>query len=40
MLTAGFTTLGMYPVTQVYQIEEDARRGDMIVKHAVAQSAA
>jgi 4-hydroxybenzoate polyprenyltransferase len=28
ILSAGFTTLGMYPITQVYQIEEDARRGD------------
>jgi 4-hydroxybenzoate polyprenyltransferase len=28
MLAAAFTTLGLYPLTQVYQIEEDARRGD------------
>jgi 1,4-dihydroxy-2-naphthoate octaprenyltransferase len=28
LLSAGFTTLGMYPITQVYQIDEDARRGD------------
>jgi 4-hydroxybenzoate polyprenyltransferase len=27
-MSAGFTTLGMYPLTQIYQIEEDARRGD------------
>jgi 1,4-dihydroxy-2-naphthoate octaprenyltransferase len=25
---AALTTLGMYPVTQVFQVEEDARRGD------------
>jgi len=28
LLSAAFTTFGMYPLTQVYQIEEDARRGD------------
>ncbi|HZP80852.1 MAG TPA: UbiA family prenyltransferase [Chthonomonadaceae bacterium] len=28
MLSAAFTTLGLYPLTQVYQIEEDAARGD------------
>ena len=30
-LSAGLTTLGMYPVTQVYQIEEDALRGDRTI---------
>jgi 1,4-dihydroxy-2-naphthoate octaprenyltransferase len=28
MLSAAFTTLGLYPLTQVYQIEEDSARGD------------
>lgn len=28
ILSAGLTTLGMYPITQVYQMAEDARRGD------------
>jgi 1,4-dihydroxy-2-naphthoate octaprenyltransferase len=28
MLAAAWTTLGLYPLTQVYQIEEDAARGD------------
>jgi 4-hydroxybenzoate polyprenyltransferase len=28
MLSAALTTLGLYPLTQVYQIEEDSRRGD------------
>lgn len=28
MFSAAFTTLGLYPLTQVYQIEEDAKRGD------------
>ncbi|MCS6775164.1 MAG: UbiA family prenyltransferase [Chloroherpetonaceae bacterium] len=28
MLSAAGTTLGMYPLTQIYQIEEDMRRGD------------
>lgn len=28
MLSAAWTTLGLYPLTQVYQIEEDAQRGD------------
>lgn len=28
MLSAAGTTLGLYPLTQIYQIEEDARRGD------------
>jgi 1,4-dihydroxy-2-naphthoate octaprenyltransferase len=27
-LTAAFTTFGIYPLTQVYQVEEDRRRGD------------
>lgn len=27
-LSAAFTTLGLYPITQVYQIEEDRARGD------------
>jgi len=28
MLSAAFTTLGLYPLTQVYQIDEDRARGD------------
>ncbi len=28
LLSAAFTTLGLYPLTQVYQIAEDAARGD------------
>ena len=28
MLSAAFTTLGLYPLTQVYQIVEDRKRGD------------
>jgi 1,4-dihydroxy-2-naphthoate octaprenyltransferase len=28
LFAAAFTTLGLYPLTQVYQIEEDAARGD------------
>ena len=28
LLSAAFTTLGLYPLTQVYQIEEDRARGD------------
>jgi 1,4-dihydroxy-2-naphthoate octaprenyltransferase len=28
MASAAFTTLGLYPLTQVYQIAEDAQRGD------------
>lgn len=29
--SAALTTFGMYPLTQVYQIEEDARRGDRTI---------
>ncbi len=28
MISAALTTLGLYPLTQVYQIEEDTKRGD------------
>ena len=28
MLSSAFTTLGLYPLTQIYQIHEDAARGD------------
>ena len=28
MLSAAFTTLGLYPLTQIYQLHEDATRGD------------
>lgn len=30
-LSAALTTLGMYPLTQVFQIEEDSRRGDRTI---------
>jgi 4-hydroxybenzoate polyprenyltransferase len=29
--SAALTTFGMYPLTQVYQVEEDARRGDRTI---------
>jgi 4-hydroxybenzoate polyprenyltransferase len=35
---AALTTLGMYPVTQVYQVEEDARRGDRTLCVALGPS--
>jgi 1,4-dihydroxy-2-naphthoate octaprenyltransferase len=30
-MSAALTTLGMYPLTQVFQIEEDSRRGDRTI---------
>ena len=38
VLSAAFTTLGLYPLTQVYQIQEDSKRGDRTL--AVALGAA
>jgi 4-hydroxybenzoate polyprenyltransferase len=32
---AALTTLGMYPLTQIYQMEEDARRGDRTLCRAL-----
>lgn len=34
-LTAGLTALGIYPVTQVYQVDEDAARGDRTIAVAL-----
>ncbi len=35
ILSAAFTTLGLYPLTQVYQVEEDHKRGDVTLAVAL-----
>ncbi|HZO90226.1 MAG TPA: UbiA family prenyltransferase [Chthonomonadaceae bacterium] len=40
MLSAAFTTLGLYPLTQVYQIAEDAARGDRTLAVALGPTRA
>ncbi len=39
-LAAALTTLGLYPLTQVYQIEEDRRRGDRTLAVALGPARA
>jgi len=39
-LSAAFTTLGLYPVTQVFQVEEDAGRGDRTLAVSLGPSRA
>jgi 4-hydroxybenzoate polyprenyltransferase len=39
-LTAALTTLGFYPSTQVFQLEEDAKRGDRTLALALGPARA
>lgn len=34
-LSCVFNTVGMYPLTQIYQIEEDKRRGGKLLLHSI-----